>query len=87
MAWPSTQTNGAELTATLWNGIVAALQTWGGNVDTAGYAFKFESSAPVDGDIPTRGVVIWIDESTHKLKFRIRYSDGITLKSGEIALT
>jgi hypothetical protein len=87
MAWPSTQTDGTEITSSLWNGIVAAFSTWGGNVDTAGYSLILNSSAPTDGNIPTRGIVIWIDEASHKLKFRVRYSDGTTLKSGEISLT
>lgn len=87
MAWPSTQTDGTEITSTLWNGLVAAFQTWGGNVDSAGYALIIASSAPTDGNIPTRGCVVWIDEVSHKLMFRVRYSDGTTLKSGEISLT
>lgn len=87
MAWPSSQTDGSEITAALWNEHVAAFATWGGNVDTDGYALIVESAAPTDGNIPTKGIVIYIDEATHKLKFRIRYSDGTTLKSGEIALT
>ena len=87
MTWPASQTDGTELTSTIWNEIVAAFQTWGGNVSTAGYALIINSSAPTDGNIPTRGIVIWIDEASHKLKFRVRYSDGTTLKSGEISLT
>ncbi len=87
MAWPSTQTDGTEITSTLWNEHVAAFQTWGGNVNSSGYALIVASSAPTDGNIPTRGLVIWIDEASHKLKFRLRYSDGTTLKSGEISLT
>lgn len=87
MAWPSTQTDGTEITSTLWNELVAAFQTWGGNVTTGGYSIVINSSAPTDGNIPTRGLVIYIDEASHKLKFRLRYSDGTTLKSGEISLT
>lgn len=87
MAWPASLTDGTEIDSAVWNEHVAAFQTWGGNVNTAGYSFVLLSSAPTDGNIPTRGVVAWIDEATHKLKFRIRYSDGTTLKSGEIALT
>ncbi len=87
MAWPSSQTDGTEISSALWNEHVAAFQTWGGNVNSAGYALIIASSAPTDGNIPTRGVVLWIDEGTNKLKFRLRYSDGITLKSGEISLT
>lgn len=87
MAWPSSQTDGTEISSTLWNELVAAFQTWGGNVNTAGYALIVASSAPTDGNIPTRGIVIYIDEATNKLKFRIRYSNGTTLKSGEISLT
>lgn len=87
MAWPSTQTDGSEITSALWNELVAAFQTWGGNVNSAGYSLIISSSAPTDGNIPTSGIVIYIDEATNKLKFRIRYSNGTTLKSGEISLT
>lgn len=87
MAWPADWTDGEAITETRLNQHAGAVKTWGGNVDTAGYALVVESSAPVDADIPAGGIVAWLDESTHKLKFRARYSDGTTLKSGEIALT
>lgn len=87
MAWPTNVTDGSEISSTIWNELVAAFQTWGGNVNSAGYSLVINSSAPTDGNIPTKGIVIWIDEASHKLKFRLRYSDGTTLKSGEIALT
>lgn len=86
MAWPSSQTSGTAISTSLWNGLVAAFQTWGGNVNSAGYSLIISSSAPTDGNIPTGGIVFYLDEATHKLKVRIRYSDGTTLKSGEISL-
>ena len=87
MAWPSLYSDGENLTATRLNGWAAAIYEWGGDVNTSGYSIIVESSAPVDNDIPTRGVVVWIDEGANKLMFRLRYSDGTTLKSGEVDLT
>jgi hypothetical protein len=86
MAWPTDFVDGNTLTAASLNGWVSAIKAWGGDVDTGGYSIKLESSAPVDVDIPNRGLVIWIDEAANKLKFRLRYAAG-TLKSGEISLT
>jgi hypothetical protein len=87
MAWPSDWTDGERITAERLNAHAGAVKTWGGNVDTGGNALVVESGAPVDGDIPAGGIVAWLDEATDKLKFRVRYSNGTTLKSGEIALT
>jgi hypothetical protein len=44
------------------------------------------ASAPTDANILAGQVAIWLDEAGNKLKFRVRYSDGTTLKSGEVAL-
>jgi|SRR3989339_188246 len=40
-----------------------------------------------DANIGTGQVNIYLDESNNKLKFRVRYSDGTTLKTGEVSLT
>jgi hypothetical protein len=40
-----------------------------------------------DGDIPTSFVAFYLDETANKIHFRVRYSDGSTLKIGELALT
>ena len=86
MAWPSSITDGELLTAARLNQWFNGITNWLGNVDTAGYALIFSNAAPTDGNIPNRGIVIWIDQVNHLLKFRVRYSDG-TLKSGQISLT
>jgi hypothetical protein len=40
MAWPSPVTAGQTATANQYNALVTAVQTWGGDVDAAGYALK-----------------------------------------------
>ncbi len=87
MAWPADWAEGETLTETRLNQHAGAVKNWGGDVNTSGYALIAESSAPVDADIPAGGVVAWLDEPSNKLRFRVRYSNGTTLKSGEIALT
>ena len=86
MAWPASWADGEVITTAKINGWNAAIQAWGGNVDTGGYAILVANGAPTDGNIPNKGIVIWIDESTNQLKFRLRYAAG-TLKSGAISLT
>jgi len=44
------------------------------------------STAPTDSTIPTSGITLWLDEAGNNLKFRVRYSDGVTLKTGTVAL-
>jgi hypothetical protein len=40
MAWPSPVVAGQTATANQYNALVTAVQTWGGDVDAAGYALK-----------------------------------------------
>jgi hypothetical protein len=44
------------------------------------------NSAPTDSTIPTSGITAWIDETNNNLLFRVRYSNGTTLKTGTVAL-
>lgn len=44
------------------------------------------NSAPTDGNIPTSAVSWYLDESGNNILVRVRYSDGITLKTGTVAL-
>lgn len=87
MAWPANWNDGETISAARLNSWMTAIQAWGGNVDTGGFSIVLTNSAPVDGNIPAKGVVIWIDQAANQLKFRIRYSDGTTLKSGAINIT
>lgn len=43
------------------------------------------NSAPVDANIGTSQVSIWVNESTNALTFRVKYSTG-TLKTGTVSL-
>lgn len=45
------------------------------------------NSAPSDGSLKPSQATLYLDETNHKIKFRVRYADGTTLKSGEIALS
>lgn len=87
MAWPADWTDGEGVTASRLNSWTNAIKAWGGDVDSGGYSVIVMSSAPTDGNIPTKGIAIWIDEVSNQLKFRIRYSDGTTLKTGAVNLT
>lgn len=44
------------------------------------------NSAPVDADIPTGGFSAYLNEAGNLLLFRVRYSDGVTFKTGTVAL-
>lgn len=44
------------------------------------------NAGPYAGWMPSGTVAMWLDEAGHKLKFAVKYSNGTTLKSGEIAL-
>lgn len=44
------------------------------------------NTAPVDANIATSRVSLWVDEGTNNLKFRVLYSDGTTYKTGSVAL-
>ena len=45
------------------------------------------SSQPPDASLAPGQVTFWVDESTNSLNFRIRYSEGTTLKSGSVPLS
>ena len=86
MAWPANWTDAEYMTAARMNSWMGSIKAWGGNVNTSGYALIIESSAPTDTDIPANGMVVWVDETAGKLMFRTRYSNGTTLRSGEVTL-
>ena len=44
------------------------------------------TSAPADGDLGAGECGIWVDEAANTLNFKVKYSDGATIKSGSIAL-
>ena len=44
------------------------------------------ATAPTDADLSAGQVSAYLDETAHKLLFRVKYADGTTLKSGEVAL-
>ncbi len=48
--------------------------------------FDVLTSAIDDGDMQPRQVNMWINESTDKLTFKVKYSTG-TIKTGEVSLT
>jgi hypothetical protein len=78
MAWPSDFADGENLTASRLNAFLGSCK--------APPSFTLATSAPADADVPTGGIVMWLDESTNKLTFRVRYSNGTTLKTGTVAL-
>lgn len=48
--------------------------------------FNVMTSAIADGDMQPRQVNMWVNESTDKLTFKVKYSGG-NIKSGEVSLT
>ena len=44
------------------------------------------NSAPVDADLNAASVEFYLDEAGNNLKVRVKYTDGVTLKTGTIAL-
>ena len=45
------------------------------------------TSAPADGDLNAGECGIWVDEAGHTVNFKVKYSNGTTIKSGSIPLT
>lgn len=61
--------------------------------DGAGYWLKLwdetfvcAASAPTDADVPTGRGIFYLDEVGNNLKARVRYADGVTLKTATVAL-
>ena len=46
-----------------------------------------DTGAVADGDLGAGQVNIWVDEAGNSLKFKVKYSDGTTIKTGSIALS
>jgi hypothetical protein len=46
-----------------------------------------ENAAKVDGDLGNSQVNIWVDEAGNNLTFKVKYSNGTTVKSGTVALS
>jgi len=49
-------------------------------------AYGVPATAPTDADLSAGQVSAYLDETTHKLLFRVKYADGTTLKSGGTVL-
>ena len=47
---------------------------------------KTPTTPPISTDVNTSHVAFSVDETNNKLKFTVKYSDGTTVKTGEIAL-
>ena len=45
------------------------------------------ASEPADAAIAAGQVAVWLDEGTNTLNFKVGYVDGVSFKSGSIALT
>jgi hypothetical protein len=48
---------------------------------------KTPNAAPTDTNLVAASVTWYLDQTNHKLKVRVKYADGVTMKTGEIALT
>ncbi len=60
--------------------------TVGASIFTGGIVIKAPAAALADGTVANGAVHFYLDEATHKLKFKVKYAAG-TVKSGEVALT
>jgi len=58
-----------------------------GDFSTKTLFTKAPTSAPVDGDFHASDICFYLDEVNHKLKVKVKYSDGTTIKTGEVALS
>jgi len=58
-----------------------------GDFSTKTLFTKAPTSAPVDGDFHASDISFYLDETNHKLKVKVKYSDGTTIKTGEVALS
>jgi hypothetical protein len=47
---------------------------------------ELPQAAPADGEVGESSLSWWLDEATNKLMVKVKYSDGVTIKSGEVAL-
>jgi len=45
------------------------------------------ATAPADSVLSSGQFTVWVNESTNELTFKVKYSDGTTVKSGTVALT
>ena len=56
-------------------------------VNDDGYVFIGAPAATISSGIGVSQIVFWLDEASNKLMVRVRYSNGSTVKDGEVALT
>ena len=56
-------------------------------LDGSGNAFlTAPAAAAADGLLATSSVHFWVNEATNALTFKVKYSNGTTVKSGTVAL-
>ncbi|MEO0796312.1 MAG: hypothetical protein AAFX93_14175 [Verrucomicrobiota bacterium] len=59
-----------------------------GTLEVAGETQVFvPTSAPADGSVNASRVMFWVDEAGHTLNFKVKYSNGTTVRSGSVALS
>jgi|2_EtaG_2_1085320.scaffolds.fasta_scaffold05557_6 hypothetical protein len=56
-------------------------------VDDNGYVFVATPSTEISSGLGVSQITFWLDEGADKLMFKVRYSDGSSIKDGEVALT
>lgn len=49
--------------------------------------FGVGTASVADGDLGAGEANAWIDETGHTLNFKVKYSDGTTVKSGSVSLS